>query len=158
MKIQLIIIAATLLSIIGCQSSKEATKTHEVVNIDKNNPTPEEETIVEKYWKLKTLAGTAVKMAPNQTKEIYFMLKLNETRVKGFSGCNSIMGSYKLSKGNRIEFSKMATTKMFCPNVNEAEFLNIFDLADNYSIKDDVLYLNVGKRAPLAVFEAIYFN
>ena len=47
-----------------------------------------------------------------------------------------------------------------CPDVdvNESDFLEVFELADNYTIKDDVLTLNVGMRAPLAVFEAVYMN
>jgi heat shock protein HslJ len=118
------------------------------------------EPITEKYWKLKTLEGKDVKMAKNQEKEIYFMLKTNDNKVVGFAGCNSIFGTYTLEAGNRIRFSQMATTLMACPdvNINEAEFLKVFELADNYTINDDVLSLNVGRRAPLAVFEAVYFN
>lgn len=115
--------------------------------------------ITEKFWKLKILDGKEVSMAKNQEKEIYFMLKTDENRVMGFAGCNTLGGSYTLEKGNRIRFSNMLTTMMACPDVavNEAEFLKIFELADNYTIVDDVLSLNVGRRAPLAVFEAIYF-
>ncbi|AFL79623.1 heat shock protein [Aequorivita sublithincola DSM 14238] len=117
------------------------------------------ETITEKYWKLKTLEGQNVVMSKNQAKEIYFMLKTDDNRVTGFAGCNTMMGSYTLEEGNRIRFSQMATTLMACPdvNVNEAEFLKIFELADNYTINGDTLSLNVGRRAPLAVFEAVYF-
>jgi len=116
--------------------------------------------ITEKYWKLKTLEGKAVTMADNQEREIYFMLKTNKNRVTGFAGCNTISGEYALEKGNRIRFKNMATTLKICPDVsfNEAEFLKVFELAGNYTIKDDVLSLNVGKRAPLAVFEAVYFD
>lgn len=118
------------------------------------------EPITEKYWKLKTLEGKVIKMAENQDREIYFILKTDDNRVRGFAGCNTITGNYKLEEGNRIRFSKMATTLMICPDVdvNESEFLKVFELADNYTIKDDVLSLNVGRRAPLAVFEAVYFN
>ncbi|MCZ4318166.1 META domain-containing protein [Aequorivita viscosa] len=121
---------------------------------------PAAEPITEKYWKLKTLEGQDVKMAKNQEREMYFMLKTDDNKVVGFAGCNTFSGSYTLEKGNRIRFSKMATTLMACPdiNINEAEFLKIFELADNYTINDDTLTLNVGRRAPLAVFEAIYFN
>lgn len=115
--------------------------------------------IVEKYWKLKTLEGKDVKMADNQEREIFFTLKSQENRVTGFAGCNSISGEYTLEEGNRIRFKNMATTMKMCPDVdvNESEFLKIFELADNYTITDDVLSLNVGRRAPLAVFEAVYF-
>ena len=123
--------------------------------VAKNN-----EPITEKYWKLKTLEGKDVKMVKNQEKEIYFMLKTDENRVTGFAGCNTILGSYKLEKGNRIRFSNMGSTMMACPDVdfNESEFLKIFELADNYTINGDELSLNVGRRAPLAVFEAVYFD
>lgn len=116
--------------------------------------------IVEKYWKLKTLDGKDIEMAENQEREIFFTLKSQENRVTGFAGCNGISGEYTLEEGNRIRFKNMATTMMICPDVavNESEFLEIFELADNYTIQGDVLSLNVGRRAPLAVFEAVYFN
>lgn len=115
--------------------------------------------IVEKYWKLKTLEGKEVKMSENQEREIFFTLKTQDHRVTGFAGCNTISGAYTLEEGNRIRFSKMATTLMICPDVdvNESEFLKVFELADNYTINGDILSLNVGRRAPLAVFEAVYF-
>lgn len=115
--------------------------------------------IVEKYWKLKTLEGKEIKMADNQEREIFFTLKAQDNRVTGFAGCNSISGEYSLEEGNRIRFSHMATTMKMCPDVdvNESEFLQIFEIADNYTINGDELSLNVGRRAPLAVFEAVYF-
>jgi len=117
------------------------------------------EKITEKYWKLKTLEGEEFQMADNQEREIYFMLKTNENRLEGFSGCNMFAGSYTLEEGHRIRFTQMASTMKACPDVdvNESEFLKVFELTDNYSIKDDILSLNVGKRAALAVFEAVYF-
>lgn len=116
--------------------------------------------ITEKYWKLKTLEGKTVKMGKNQEREVYFTLKSEDNKVTGFAGCNSIFGTYTLENGNRIRFSKMASTMMACPDVdfNESEFLKVLELADNYTIVDDVLSLNVGRRAPLAVFEAVYFD
>lgn len=116
--------------------------------------------IVEKYWKLKTLEGKDITMAENQEREMYFTLKSGDNRVVGFAGCNALSGAYKLEEGNRIRFSGMLTTLKACPDVdvNEAEFLKVFELADNYTIKDDELSLNVGRRAPLAVFEAVYMQ
>lgn len=115
------------------------------------------EPIVEKYWKLKTLEGQPVKMEDNQEREVYFILKSDTNRVTGFAGCNTITGQYTLKKGERIRFSKMATTMMACPDIsfNESEFMKVFELADNYTINGNELSLNVGRRAPLAVFEAV---
>ena len=116
--------------------------------------------IVEKYWKLKTLEGKEVSMSDNQEREVYFTLKGHNNSVTGFAGCNIMQGVYVLEEGNRIRFTNMATTLKACPDVdfNEAEFLKIFEIADNYIIDGDVLSLNVGRRAPLAVFEAIYMQ
>ena len=142
-----LITTLALISIIvtGCNSSKKMTN---------NNP------IVEKYWKLKILEGKEIKMAKNQEREIYFMLKADATRVTGFSGCNTFTGEYILNEGNRIHFANIAVTLKVCPDVaiNESDFLEVFKLADNYTINKDTLSLNVGRRAPLAVFEAVYFK
>lgn len=116
--------------------------------------------ITEKHWKLKTLEGKEVKMADNQERDAYFMLKIADNRITGFSGCNMFNGTYDLENGNRIRFSQIAMTMKACPDVdfNETEFLKVFELADNYTVNGDTLMLNVGRRAPLAVFEAVYFN
>ena len=118
------------------------------------------EPIEEKYWKLTSLEGKEVVMGENQEREVYFILKAHENRVIGFAGCNTMTGTYTLEKGDRIGFSQMATTMMACPDVDfkEHEFLKIFEIADNYRITDDKLELHVGRRAPLAVFEAVYLD
>jgi heat shock protein HslJ len=98
-------------------------------------------------------------MADNQEKEAYFMLKTQDNRVTGFAGCNTFNGTYTLEDGNRIKFDQMLSTLMACPDVDvdESAFLKVFELADNYTIDGDTLMLNVGRRAPLAVFEAVYY-
>jgi hypothetical protein len=119
----------------------------------------EDEGIVNKYWKLKTLEGQPVKMTANQEKEQYFILK-SEGTINGFAGCNQFNGTFKLEDGNRIHFNEnMAVTMKICPDVNikESDFLEVFTLADNYTINGNTLNLNVGRRAPLAVFEAVDF-
>lgn len=116
--------------------------------------------IVEKYWKLKTLEGQDITMVDKQEREIYFTLKAQDNRVTGFAGCNTFSGEYMLEEGNRIRFENMAVTMKACPDVaiNESDYLKVFELADNYTITDDILSLNVARRAPLAVFEVVYFK
>lgn len=115
--------------------------------------------IVNKYWKLVKLEGASIQMDENQEREQYFMLR-NDGNLIGFAGCNQFYGQYELKEGNKISIKKnMAMTLMACPDLNfdESAFLKIFDLADNYTLNGDTLSLNVGKRAPLAVFKAVYF-
>lgn len=157
MKAQIITFALIAVTLMSCNTAeKQTTGPTE----DSKTELNQENEITEKYWKLKTLEGKDVTMADNQEREQFFTLKTNENIVTGFAGCNSITGTYKLEEGNRIRFSNVGTTLKICPDVdvNESDFLEVFNLADNYTIKDDVLSLNVGRRAPLAVFEAVYMD
>lgn len=113
--------------------------------------------IVNKYWKLKTLEGKPVEAAKDNAHDPYFMLRSDGT-ISGFAGCNHFNGQYKLTEGDRIRIGEnMAVTMKLCPDskFDESQFLEVFSLADNYTINGDVLNLNVGRRAPLAVFEAV---
>lgn len=166
------LIALSMLFLFGCTNTKTqheqsnvTPQTDTVVKRNDLNKTTDVQNsadsteIVNKYWKLITLEGQPVTMADNQAREAYFILKMKDNRVEGFAGCNTFNGTYTLEEGARIRFSKIATTLMACPDVdvNESEFLKVFELANNYSIYKDTLSLNVGRRAPLAVFKAIYF-
>ena len=157
MKTRIITLALIVITLTSCNSTKKSSSD---VGKNSNKEMTINNTITEKYWKLKTLEGHEIKTKKNQEHEIYFMLKTAENRVTGFAGCNTITGKYTLEEGNRIRFSYMATTLKICPDVdiNESEVLEVFNLADNYTINNDTLSLNVGRRAPLAVFEAVYFK
>ena len=115
--------------------------------------------ITDKYWKLVTLEGQAVTMVEGQEREAFFTLKSNDKTVNGFAGCNSFSGEYTLEDGNRIKFGTLATTMKICDGVkDEQHFMQVLDQADNYTIVNDELSLNVGRRAPLAVFKAVYMK
>ncbi|MFD2907599.1 META domain-containing protein [Flavobacterium ardleyense] len=148
MKTKTAFLALLALVIMGCNATKNVTTESS------------ENTITEKYWKLTLLDGKKVTMAANQEREIFFTLKTDSNKVTGFSGCNTFSGEYTIEDGNRIRFKNMAVTMMACPDVavNEGSFLEVFELTDNYTIVNDVLSLNIGRRAPLAVFEAVYMN
>lgn len=163
MKAQIVTFALIAVTLMSCNTVEkkntdpaENSKTEMNLKIDRN----QENEITEKYWKLKTLEGRDVTMSDNQEREQFFTLKADQNRVTGFAGCNAITGEYKLEDGNRIRFLNVGTTLKTCPDVylNESEFLEVFNLADNYTIQNDVLSLNVGRRAPLAVFEAVYMD
>ena len=147
-----LLLAPALLA--SCESAKKAATA----------PTPtgrsqHTEGITNKYWKLVTLEGQPVTMAPGQELEAYFMLK-DSSRVTGFGGCNVLNGRYELKESQlRLRFTNMLTTLKACPGPNpELGFLQVLNQTDNYTRQGDTLRLNVGRRAPLAVFHAVYFK
>ncbi len=128
------------------------------MNVSSKNNLPGS-VITEKYWKLTKLQGKDVKMEKNQERDVYFTLKNTDNKLVGFAGCNNFGGSYKFGTGNRIRFNELFSTLKDCPDVKfkESDFINVFKQADNFIINIDTLTLNVGKRTPLATFEAVYF-
>lgn len=116
--------------------------------------------IVEKYWKLIEINGQKVTAENFTSKEPHLILKSEENRVNGNGGCNSFFGTYEMqANANRISFSKIGSTRMACmePNV-EADFLNVLETVDNYTVKNDTLQLNKARMAPLAKFVAVYLK
>ena len=105
-------------------------------------------------WELIELQGQKVKS--KTTKIPFFTLKTTTNNITGNAGCNNFFGGYTLKVGNRIQFSKIATTQMFCKNAPyERPLLKMFETVDNYIVKNDTLYLHKAKMAPLMKFIAI---
>ncbi|MBK8944799.1 MAG: copper resistance protein NlpE N-terminal domain-containing protein [Ignavibacteriae bacterium] len=118
-----------------------------------------DESITEKYWKLIELYGKKISFGENQKREAHIILKNDDNRVIGNSGCNSISGSYELLEGNRIKVSKVISTMMACENLKtETLFLQVLDKVDNYTIANDTLSLNKARMAPLAKFAVVYLK
>ena len=156
MKTKIITLFAIVTTMVSCNSTK---KTDSVTDKDTTTEMEIDNVITDKYWKLVTLEGQAVTMVEGQEREVFFTLKSNDKSVNGFAGCNSFSGDYTLEDGNRIKFGTLATTMKACDGVkDEHSFLQVLDQADNYTIVNDELSLNVGRRAPLAVFKAVYMN
>jgi copper homeostasis protein (lipoprotein) len=115
--------------------------------------------LTETYWKLTHLGGRPVRCSQILQREAHLVLKAKLNRVQGTGGCNRFFGNYELESGNRIRLSRMASTRMACPDLQiETEFLRALEMADNYTIKGNTLQLNKARMAPLAQFEAVYFK
>lgn len=113
--------------------------------------------ITEKYWKLIELNGKEVVLGKNQDFAPHLTLKNENSRVFGQGGCNSFQGSHEISEGNKIKFSKMASTKMFCDYMEtEQALFNVLEIAENYSVKNDTVTLKNAAMISLAKFQLIY--
>jgi uncharacterized lipoprotein YbaY/heat shock protein HslJ len=64
------------------------------------------------YWKLIELQGAPVPVAEQQ-REAHLVLRAEDGRFAGSTGCNRLLGRYELA-GERLTFSPGATTKMAC--------------------------------------------
>jgi len=117
--------------------------------------------MTETCWKLVEVMGKPVVTVKNLNKQPHIILKEADRRLQGNGGCNTIAGSYEVAPGNRIRFSRVASTRMSCPQSlmdQESAFFKALEMADHYTITGDVLSLNRGKMAPLARFEAVYLQ
>lgn len=158
MRLSILLLSLLSFVLISCGGNKKTENEASTDNVV-TELAGSDQVITDKYWKLIKLEGQDVEMAENQEREISFMLKAEDNTVGGFAGCNSITGEYELEESNRIRFKNMGITMMLCPDLDlkESEFMEVFELTDNYTIHNDTLELNVAKRAPLAVFAAVYF-
>lgn len=119
----------------------------------------QEKQITEKYWKLISLEGKKIQVNENRQKEAHFVLKEEEHRVSGNTGCNSMGGSYEIADGNLLKFSKLFSTKMYCEAVPyEKEFLKALENTRSFKIQDDTLFLLDTAKNNLARFEAVYMQ
>lgn len=115
--------------------------------------------ITEKYWKLVELRGQSVTASFN--KEPHLILKTQDSRIHGSTGCNGFSGTYTLNEETlRINFGQIAMTQMYCEGAMETEkaFAEVLGQADNYSLHGDHMSLNRARMAPLARFEAVYLR
>ena len=91
--------------------------------------------IVGYTWRLVVLHGEDVKVE-DETRRPYFILSAEDDRMSGNGGCNNIGGTFVIEDENRIRFSEMFATRMFCADGMdlEDELLRIFDITDNFVI------------------------
>lgn len=106
------------------------------------------EALIGTYWKLMTLDGQPVAVADNQ-REAHLVLG-EDGRVSGSTGCNRLMGSYRL-EGDTLTFSRLASTRMACPGdmaMLEQAWLAALSETARYSIAGPSLELqNADDRA-----------
>jgi copper homeostasis protein (lipoprotein) len=112
--------------------------------------------LAETYWKLVRLNGDPVTAAANQREPHLLFRRGPEARVAGSSGCNRVMGGYTLD-GEQLRLSKMAGTRMACPDgmAQERAFLDALTQVDRWQVRGSHLELSDAQRRVLARFEAV---
>ncbi len=105
---------------------------------------------IHKKWELSVLDGEQIA----GSLPIYIELT-EDNKVSGFIGCNRLTGTYVIENESQIKFNQLGTTRMACPEMEmalESKVLELLNTADNFTIDNGKLMLNIGRRAPLATF------
>ena len=104
--------------------------------------TPSQETtnqLINDIWVLEFIKGVDYNPKSSQERPM-IEIHLKDKRVSGNTGCNNMNGTVVVEE-NQIEFSDIITTKMFCAESIEQEFLIALGKSNNYKIDKMKLYL-----------------
>ena len=91
-------------------------------------------------WVVQSINGATYSRVEGQDLHPTLEIYLSEKRFLGNTGCNNMNGSMNV-EGDKISFSDITTTKMFCVDVDETSFLTALSKADKYKIEKMRLYL-----------------
>lgn len=107
------------------------------------------------YWKLQEVAGAPMPDA-GAASEAHLILR-DDGVVNGFSGCNAFRGEYEVINNRNLVFSRMASTRRACHDVDipEPAFFRALENTAGVQMDDRYLRLLDANGKELAEFEAI---
>lgn len=92
-------------------------------------------------WKLNRIQNIDLTQTEVINNQPTLNFNLEEFRLYGFGGCNRYTGSYLIGEDNRIEFSRIVSTKMACPEMDieqtfykQLENVTIYEVDQNGKI------------------------
>ncbi|GEK46933.1 META domain-containing protein [Halomonas pacifica] len=138
--ISLALVLAFSLTMVGCAAMEASV----------------DEPLVNTYWKLTRLGEAPVAVVDNQ-REAHLVLHEEDRRVAGSTGCNRLMGGYRLA-GQALSFGQMATTRMACMAGMDTEqaFLAALDRVAAWDVEGKSLTLTDAQGEVVARFEAVH--
>ena len=105
------------------------------------------------YWKAISFFDKKVEVF---RKEAHIKFQ-KDGKVIGNLGCNNFFGQFTQNNKN-IEFIKVASTKMMCPNIKtEDSFAKVLSEAKTFKIKGESMSLFDKENKEIAEFKAVYF-
>ena len=110
--------------------------------------------LVGKKWHLVSFKGQEIQLKEAKAEHPYIEFA-DDFTLTGYTGCNNLRGGYTLSDAQKISFSKLISTKKFCPEmITENEFLATLNTSVYYTFKDHALLMHDSNHAVLAEFKA----
>jgi heat shock protein HslJ len=111
----------------ACQSKKEVAE-----------ETQKTADILGQKWELTRMNSEAIKTSL-YTHGLPYIEFGSESKISGFTGCNSFNGMFQMKDSLRIKPGAM--TKMYCPNVPESEFIQLLSSANKINFVEQELQL-----------------
>ena len=122
--------ALSMVTLAGCSSAPQQERIDAPQGGTLSGP------VVEQRWNL-LLVGTDERLSMPETP--FFRIG-RDGKVSGSDGCNQFTGKGSLGESQRIEFSELASTRMACPNMEDAKRVtDMLDTAYRYLIDHDRL-------------------
>ncbi|WP_299701953.1 META domain-containing protein [uncultured Pontibacter sp.] len=120
---------------------------------EKNQQFGEGDTVLQgSYWMLLSLQDQQFKDNP-ETRTAYLRFEEGSDDLKGFTGCNRLMGKYRLSNGS-IQLTNLSSSRAMCPIIEQENMLmDVLAKTDTYRISGEVLTLYAQNEA-VATFRA----
>lgn len=115
-------------------------------------------TLENTYWKLTRLGNASVEVVDNRP-EPHIILHPDDHRVSGSSGCNRLIGAYKV-EGNQLTFSQTGGTMMACAQGMEQErrFHEALGRVATWRIEGERLELSDASGMVVAELESRYMK
>jgi copper homeostasis protein (lipoprotein) len=108
------------------------------------------------YWKLVELGGNMVQVHADQ-REVHVLLRPDNTRITGFSGCNELIGNY-YTEADELTIRLKVPPMAACPYLDEeTEFVHALQYVTRFRIHGESMDL-LGDAVVLARFKAMYFK
>ncbi|MEQ9166863.1 MAG: copper resistance protein NlpE N-terminal domain-containing protein [Fulvivirga sp.] len=115
--------------------------------------------ITERYWKLISLNGKPITVTETQPREPHFILKNQDNKVNGHTGCNTMNGSYETGPDHQLAFKGLISTRRACADVPyESEFTRMLGNVKSYNLLGDSLMVRDENDKVLAKFYSVYFR
>ncbi len=110
------------------------------------------------YWKLLELNGEPAVIGA-KGKELSITLVRHDNKIRGFSGCNNIMGNFEIINGGTLLFSQLASSRKLCAAgmQQESTFMAMLESVKSFQVTGDTMTLNDSGRRVLLRFKAVYF-
>lgn len=104
------------------------------------------------YWILLSLEDEEFQDNP-ETRTAYIRFEEGGDDLTGFTGCNRLMGNYRLDNG-AMQLTSLSASRAMCPIIEqENKLMDILGKTDSYRISGEVLTLYSNNEA-VATFRA----